>query len=212
MSYVLDIGPNTFNYDYENGYEHTRIESVKLYVDDVLHEEWIATAWSRALRKIVELVTPYIDKNTTAFENNFNRLLKTTINKGNFNYNYCFKPELFTDDSFITSSLYKGNKNHKLKLVTDRDGQEKYICAVYTTEVIWVLGALIRALKDYNIRLLITYDFRKNISTDQDVNDLIINMENKLEKEKDIIKQELESKLQGILFEITDILKQLKTL
>ena len=211
MSYLLDINPSKLGFDFEKGYEHTRIKEVKLYVNNVLQHEWIATAWSKALRRVVELLQPYINKEDK-FEENFNNSLEHIITDNKFTYNYCFSPKIFTDDSFITSTLYKGNKNHKLKLTTDKSGQDKYICAVYTTEVVWVLNALIQALEQQNIRLIINYEFRKDVKNEEDLNDLMVYMENASEHESDILKRQLGERLQNILFELTDIIKELKSM
>lgn len=109
--------------------------------------------WSKQLRTFVKNVNVYIqqciEKDGTGklFETTFNRNLNVLLNTLQIIPNASFSKTIFEDDSFMVSSLYKNNQNHKLKLY-EIDGVEKYICAVYIDEIIWVMYTLVQTIKE----------------------------------------------------------------
>ena len=136
------------------GMNHTKVKRVEITYYDGTKNSFVPKTWSSTIRWVVSMMQMFIDRKVQEgdFEHTFNKNLALCIDGLGYVENASFSRTIFTDDSYIKSSLYKSNKNHKLKLFEDPvTGEDKYICAVYSGEVIWVLDALVKTLKD-NIR------------------------------------------------------------
>lgn len=93
--------------------------------------------------------------------------LDRLLNDLGINENANFSRSIFTDDSYMNSSVYKNNKNHRLVLYKDNETNEsKCICAVYIDEVIWVMNTLVEAfntLTDSEYKITVYYEHRPEL-------------------------------------------------
>lgn len=100
--------------------------------------------YSKMLREFVDYTKPYIEQcDRELFEKTFNLTLEKLIFDLGKEPNSNFSLNLFADDSFMNSSLYKSNENHLLELFDGPEGSNKYICAVYIDEIIWVMKTIV---------------------------------------------------------------------
>lgn len=124
--------------------EKTKPVDALLIIDERIVPLNRVTTWAKLLRDVNETVKPYhsydkvIDEvdDKTWFEHNISDFIK----ENNLGMNGNFSETLFDDDSYINSKLYLSNQNHKLEVFDY--GNNRHICAVYPTEVIVVLYAL----------------------------------------------------------------------
>lgn len=123
-------------------------------------QEMRPTTWASLIRGVVSSLKRDI-ATTENFEEKFNSVMRELFIKRGWKFNSNFSETLFEDDSFITSSLYKSNQNHKLELC---DG--KYVCAVYTSEVIVVINGIIQVIGGKS-KVVIQYFFRKEATIDE---------------------------------------------
>lgn len=153
--------------------------------------------WAGLLRSVNEAIKPYktINKEFDK-KNSFEKSISSFISEFNLTMNKNFSEKLFDDDSYINSSVYLNNQNHKLEVFDY--GKNKYICAVYPTEVIVVLNALLSMVD--NCYLYMRYCVRKEV--DMPISKKTI---------EEIIKIDVDEKLQSIypicLFPKTELLK-----
>lgn len=115
-------------------------------------------SWAELTRQAILTLSVLTEKisNKFYFERAFNTSMINIINKNNLRVNSNFSKYLFKDDSFMTSKVYKENLNHQLFIMKNEKGEELYLCAVFSCEVICVLQALLVALdKFYNIEIKI---------------------------------------------------------
>lgn len=129
-------------------------------------EPFYPTTWAALIRKVLKLLEGDI-KNTENFEDKFNSVMIDVFQRNGFQFNNNFSLTLFEDDSFITSSLYRSNQNHKLEVC---DG--KYICAVYTSEVIAVINGIVKAIGG-ECNVIIEYIVRDNKKDEADILEMI---------------------------------------
>lgn len=100
--------------------------------------------YSKMLREFVNYTRPYIEQcDRELFEQEFNVTLQKLIFNLGIEPNANFSTQLFADDGFMNSSLYKNNENHLLELFDGPEGSNKYICAVYIDEIIWVMKTIV---------------------------------------------------------------------
>ena len=105
----------------------------------------------------------------TKYTSAISKVLTITDSQPNVN----FYVGLYEDDSYINSSVYMNNKNHKLQICKDGEGNDKYVCAVYTGEIIWVLEALLDVMAEYTVEepedlyIRIDYKDRKELIDDE---------------------------------------------
>lgn len=137
------------------------------------------STWASLVRATVSFLKQnYIDKFLsvcgyadfeTKYTNAISKVLTITDSQPNVN----FYVGLYEDDSYINSSVYMNNKNHKLQICKDGEGNDKYVCAVYTGEIIWVLEALLDVISEYlkeepdNLYIRIDYIDRKELIDDE---------------------------------------------
>lgn len=126
----------------------TEIDDIELIADNYIE------TWSQLIRAVLSGLYHCIleiNKTENTFEQIFNDEMEMFIEKNDIKYSDSFSPKLFTDDSFITNPRYLNNTNHKLLITIDPITRlSKYICAVYTTEVLWVLQVLLNTLNRYS--------------------------------------------------------------
>lgn len=156
------------------GFDFTKVTNAKLILGGkIIPLEKIST-WASLLRSVNEALK---DWKNGAYEETFNSIIENVVDTYGLVMNHNFSMELFEDDSYINSNLYKNNKNHKLEVL---DG--KYICAVYSGEVVVVLNALVMAASvDGNndkATLLVSYKKREDINAqDEDLSQKIYKFE-----------------------------------
>lgn len=137
------------------------------------------STWASLVRATVSFLKQnYIDKFLsvygyadfeTKYTNAISKVLSVTDSQPNVN----FYVGLYEDDNYINSSVYMNNKNHKLQICKDGEGNDKYVCTVYTGEIIWVLEALLDVISEYlkeepdNLYIRIDYIDRKELIDDE---------------------------------------------
>lgn len=176
-------GGNSF--DMNRGYKHTKVSHLKIsHRGKIIFEADVPT-WAKLIRTTIDVLQPAYkdDASRGTFENTFNKALNDYLDTNKFAPNANFSRTIFTDDSWMTSSLYKESKNHKLLLFRDAiTWEDKYICAVYADEVVWVLQALLNSIDDeYSIE--INYMLRENLSVAEDIKAGIAEQDNEFDKE-----------------------------
>lgn len=199
-SKFLTIRPNEFNFDRE-GYNHTKVLGLKCYCGNKLKlVRRQPTTWASLAREVINSFSYEIDKaiedNWEAFELRFNKALKDMIQSCNGKSNTSFSEELFTEPTHIKSNVYKNNQNSMLEIFRTPMGEPKYITAVYSGEVVWVLNALITALEDFDSFIEIEYisrdDLRNivnNLELEENqlsIEDISSNNEDNLEQDENI--------------------------
>ena len=138
------------------------------------------STWASLVRATVSFLKQnYIDKFLsvygyadfeTKYTNAISKVLTITDSQPNVN----FYVGLYEDDSYINSSVYMNNKNHKLQICEDEEGNDKYVCAVYTGEIIWVLEALLDVISEHlkeepdDLYIRIDYIDRKDLTEAED--------------------------------------------
>ena len=147
------------SFDMERGYKHTKVTNLRISREGKLLYETNATTWASVVRDVIDVIRPSYQNlvENGTFEARFNLALSNYLTEHNFAPNANFSTTIFTTDDWMTSSLYKGSKNHTLFLFKDVNTLEnKYICAVYADETVWVMQALLNTL-DENYTVEITY-------------------------------------------------------
>lgn len=123
------------------------------------------TTWSSVMRNGLMFLQPHIrtcielcgDK---VFIESYEGLLGELLDELEMKPNVNFIRRLFKKDevdTLITSTVYKNNQNHCIKILTDSDGVDWFACAVFTGEIVWVLEALIDTI-DYIYNKYLSYD------------------------------------------------------
>ena len=179
----------------------------------VLQDSAELKTWSSTLRWVVEHLQENIDEmvadEVCGFEEMFNDTLDSFLDQLGLVENSNFSRKLFDDDSFMTSSVYKNNKNHKLKLAENEDGRELCICAVYADEVVWIIQTLLTCVCGYAV--CITYYDKDTETTDEVdesanevdlelLNDITLDDEIKIEDNiQDILKQAVEMIFKSVI-------------
>lgn len=170
------------------------------------------TTWSSLVRNALDILKPQLEYvlhtfGSYLFKSTFATCLDEIIKLGEFKPNVNFPMRLFKEaeeTDLIKSSVYLNNKNHLLKIMTDEDGIDWYVCAVYTGEIIWVLEALLDTIysllcdmgdgKDIGTRphhtLVLTYINREDLADNQNIMDE--NEAKEVQDEIDEIDNELE--------------------
>lgn len=154
-------------YDMDN-FDFTKVTGAKLIIGNSVVPLEKTTTWAGLLRSVNKSLEGW---KTGMYEITFNTIIKDVVETYGLSMNYNFSMELYTDDSFIKSSVYKSNQNHKLEVLNG-----KYICAVYSGEVVVVLNALVGAasknVENDKVTLLVSYKKR--------INDVVVNKGEKL--------------------------------
>lgn len=167
-SKFLTIRPNEFNFDRE-GYNHTKVLGLKCYCGNKLKiTRKQPTTWASLAREVINSFSYEIDKavedNWEAFEISFNKALKDMIQSWGGKTNTSFSEELFVEPTHIRSNVYRNNQNSMLEIFRTPMGEPRYITAVYSGEVVWVLNALITALEDFDSWVEIEYISRNDLN------------------------------------------------
>lgn len=140
---VLHFGTHISGTVYDKeGFDHTKITDAVLLRNGVRVPLEKITTWAGLLRSVNKALSKGRNK-IDMFEETFNETISEVLKDYGLGMNYNFSPTLFTDDSFITSGVYRNNENHALEVWRD-----KKICAVYAGEVVVVLNALVAASGD----------------------------------------------------------------
>lgn len=165
----LWIKQGEFTYDTVNGYNHTKVLDLTINKgDEQLPLPEQPTTWASLLRLTIRVLEEYIqgevDADESTFRDRFNFALRSVIETNGLKSNTSFSEELFTEPTHIKSNVYRNNKNSMCKIYDIPDSTEsKYITAVYSGEVVWVLNALVYALKDYDISIVVRYIDREDL-------------------------------------------------
>ncbi len=142
------------------GFNFTKVTSAKLIMGGKIVPLEKTTTWAGLLRSVNKATD--VGKHNDVYEECFNDIIRDVVETYGLGMNHNFSMELYTDDSYINSSLYRSNQNHKLEVVNG-----KYICAVYSGEVVVVLNALIMSMGldgyDDRVTLLVSYKRREDI-------------------------------------------------
>lgn len=137
------------------------------------------STWASLVRATVSFLKQnYIDKFLSVcgyadFETKYTSAISKVLTITDSQPNVNFYVGLYEDDSYINSSVYMNNKNHKLQICEDEEGNDKYVCAVYTGEIIWVLEALLDVIAEYTVEepedlyIRIDYKDRKELIDDE---------------------------------------------
>lgn len=137
------------------------------------------STWASLVRATVSFLKQnYIDKFLSVcgyvdFETKYTSAISKVLTITDSQPNVNFYVGLYEDDSYINSSVYMNNKNHKLQICEDEEGNDKYVCAVYTGEIIWVLEALLDVMAEYTVEepedlyIRIDYKDRKELTDDE---------------------------------------------
>lgn len=184
------------------------------------------TTWSSLVRNAIEVIRPQLEFTIKTFgADKFRETYEVCLNslfteEGMIRANSNFVKRLYNDteeNDLIKSTVYLSNKNHKLEILTDENGDKWYACAVYTGEIIWVLEALLDTIYTLykeipeNINniphhtIVITYTFREEQSDDE-VDGLVEGIDKEIQKlalAKDLITLQMKvSRLSSALLEI----------
>ena len=193
-----------FCFDTKTWYKNTKPFSYQINAAGLSLPKVDVTTWAGLLRGVVQDLQANINK-TENFEEKFNNIMTDVFKTNGFQFNTNFSQTLFEDDSFITSTVYRNNQNHKLEVC-----KGKYICAVYTSEVITVINGIVKAIGG-DCEVIITYEIRKgNIRNDfidlsKNINDLLDSVPDNEKKEvsREVVKM-LKDNLDGRCFEDED--------
>lgn len=163
---LLDLQGMT-NMWVDGGFRNTKVEKFSIYKDNLIQYTNLCTNWAQMLREIRDYFRELLEDlgNNKPFEALFNQELNRQLDDLDIKANANFSRQIFTDDSYLTSSLYRNNKNHRLVLYKDNEtGESKCICAVYIDEVIWVLNTMIKVfntLTDSEYKIVIYYEHKE---------------------------------------------------
>lgn len=159
----------------EQGYNHTKVLGLKCGVGT--EQKLIRTqpkTWASLLREVIHTfefeINECVAMNSNKFEILFNASLQETINENNIKTNTSFSEVLFTNPTHIRSNVYRNNQNSMCKIFEDpHTGENKYITAVYSGEVVWVLDALMKTLQTkYDTWVEIEYIHREELKRQLD--------------------------------------------
>ena len=110
------------------------------------------TTWSAIVRNALDMLREairYVNSNISTADE-FIGIFEVSLNKiceeMNFKLNSNCPKRLYKEaeeDDLINSKVYKSNKNHLIKVITDENGTDWYMCAVYTQEIVVMLEALL---------------------------------------------------------------------
>lgn len=186
-----------FCFDTKTWYKNTKPFSYQINAAGLSLPKVDVTTWAGLLRGVVQDLQVSINK-TENFEEKFNNIMTDVFKTNGFQFNTNFSQTLFEDDSFITSTVYRNNQNHKLEVC-----KGKYICAVYTSEVITVINGIVKAIGG-DCEVIIDYVIRESNFMDgvtnltKELNDLINSVPegNKKEVRQEVIRT-LKEKLEG---------------
>ena len=166
--------------------------------------------WASLLRSVNIALKQDRDE-YNSFEDIFNLEIKNVVNTFGIGTNSNFSRELFTDETFIKSQIYKNNKNHALEI-----WRGKKICAVYAGEVVIVLNALIAATgtmePNNKVELFVSYKKRRTkinlqVTKEEGSDSFQVQMSPESEKE---IKESIEKSINRIFGELDSIKNNLK--
>lgn len=192
------------------GFDFTKVTGALLLVNGKSVPLEKTNTWASLLRSVNMALKQDRDK-YNSFEDIFNLEIKNVVNTFGIGTNSNFSRELFTDEAFIKSQIYKNNKNHALEI-----WRGKKICAVYAGEVVIVLNALIAATgtmePNNKVELFVSYKKRRTKITLQvtkeDGNNLLqVQMSPESEKK---IKESIEKSINRIFGELDSIKNNLK--
>lgn len=210
----LWIKQGEFVYDTRNGYNHTKVLDLTINKgDEQLPIPEQPTTWASLLRLTVRTLEEYIqgevDADESTFRDRFNFALRSVIETNGLKSNTSFSEELFTEPTHIRSNVYRNNKNSMCKIYDIPDSTEsKYITAVYSGEVVWVLNALVYALKDYDISIVVRYIDRKELIrlTQEDIEcpDESIREIYEIDS-NEVLANDIEWKVEGVIERLDDI-------
>lgn len=166
-SKILTIRPGEFNFARE-GYNHTKVLGLKCYCGNKLKiTRRQPTTWASLAREVINSFGYEIEKavedDWEAFEMRFDIALGNMILSWGGRTNTSFSEKLFTEPTHIRSNVYRNNQNSMLEVFRTPMGEPRYITAVYSGEVVWVLNALITALEDYDSWIEIEYIDREDL-------------------------------------------------
>ena len=199
-------GGNSF--DMNRGYKHTKVSHLKISNKGKVIFEADVPTWAKVIRTTIDVLKASYkdDVSKGTFEETFNKALNEYLDTNKFAPNANFSRTIFTDDSWMTSSLYKESKNHKLLLFRDTNTwEDKYICAVYADEVVWVLQALLNSINDeYTIE--VNYTLRENLSVSEDIKAGVA------EQDKEFDKEAFTKDMLSLQFEVSHIHSQVMSL
>lgn len=199
-SKILTIRPNEYRYISE-GYNHTKVLGLKCYCGNkqkIVRRQ--PTTWASLAREVINSfsyeIETAVENNWEAFETEFNDALFRMIDINGLKANTSFSEKLFIEPTHIRSSVYKNNQNSMLEIFKTPMGESKYITAVYSGEVVWVLNALISALEDYDAFIEIEYINREDLQNvleelDEEekqlsIEDISSNNEDNLEQDENV--------------------------
>lgn len=196
------------------------------------------TTWSSLIRNAVDVLKPQISfvcsvfSDADEFKATFNDAVKNICEEIDFKLNSNCPRRLFKEaeeTDLIHSTVYMGNKNHFIPIITDENGIVWGFCAVYTGEVIVMLEALLDTIYTLTTEytqyqdnkdefphhtMVITYINREDITdgmhraTAEELNEIDTEVASigeemqKLEMTKDLIK------VQSKLMQITTLVQQ----
>lgn len=194
------------------------------------------TTWSSIVRNAVEILKPQLNdilRNILGslggdeVRATFECCLSELCDEIDINLNSNCPKRLFKESEeldLIKSSVYLNNKNHMIKVFTDEDGIDWYLCAVYTGEIIVMIQALLDTIyalleyttedreKAYHNLFVLTYINRDDLDRDdiggvtdatQDKVNAIDNELERLQMSKDLI--QLQMKVSTITKELLDV-------
>lgn len=109
------------------------------------------TTWSSLVRNVIDELRPQINftaslVNAEEFIATFNDTVVNICDEIGLTLNMNCPKKLYKESEepdLIKSSVYMNNKNHMIKILTDDYGLDRYLCAVYTGEIIVMLEALL---------------------------------------------------------------------
>lgn len=199
---ILELEGTTKMWE-EGGFRATKVEKVCIYKDNLIQYTDLCTTWSKILRTVRDYFRDLLEDlgNNKPFEAVFNMELDRLLDDLGIRENANFSRSIFTDDSYMNSSVYKNNKNHRLVLYKDNEtGESKCICAVYIDEVIWVINTLIKVLNtltDSEYKISIYYEHRP---------------ESVLRNTDSINKDKLLSRIDSLISEVVQLKEVVKTM
>lgn len=167
-SKILTIKPHEFNFDKE-GYDHTKVLGLKCYIEENMKVTRVQPkTWASLVREVIHVynyeIGLEVEYSPNRFEEKFNNALKEMLKSWGGKANSNFTDKLFTQPTHLKSSVYMNNQNSMLEIFHNPETEEsKYITAVYSGEVVWILNALITALEEYGAWIEIEYIHRDEL-------------------------------------------------
>lgn len=183
----LVITPEKYDWR-EEGFNFTKVLKLECFREDkplIIVKQ--PKTWAGLAREVIRtfdyIIEAEVQNNQMLFMDKFNEALHGVIKESGVRPNTSFSEDLFIFPTnaevntsrgiypdHLHSTVYMNNANSLLKIFEIPDSTlSAYITAVYSGEVVWVINALIKALAQYDVKVVITYMDREKVNTEKPV-------------------------------------------